>query len=176
MRFIPTPLGGAYLVEPEPHDDERGCFARTWCLDEFGERGLNTDWVQCNVSYNCRAGTLRGLHYQAAPHEEAKLIRCTRGSLYDVIVDLRRDSPTFLGHFAIVLGAGNRTMLYVPEGCAHGFQTLEDETEIFYQMTESYEPASARGVRWNDPAFGITWPDADRLINDRDRTYPDFTG
>ena len=176
MIFAETPLKGAFVIEPERSHDARGFFARTWCQHEMEAHGLNPRLVQCSISFNLRKGTLRGLHYQAAPHEEAKLIRCTRGSLYDVIVDLRRDSPTFLGHFAIVLGAGNRTMLYVPEGCAHGFQTLEDETEIFYQMTESYEPASARGVRWNDPVFGITWPDADRLINDRDRTYPDFTG
>ena len=176
MIFTETPLKGAFVIEPEPLADARGFFARTWCQREAEQHGLNPRLVQCSVSFNRRRGTLRGLHYQAAPHEEAKLVRCTAGALHDVIVDLRRDSPTFRGHFAAVLSAKNRRMLYVPEGFAHGFQTLEDGTEIFYQMSEFYSPESARGVRWDDPAFGIVWPDADRIINDRDRAYPDFAG
>ncbi|PYM94888.1 MAG: dTDP-4-dehydrorhamnose 3,5-epimerase [Candidatus Rokuibacteriota bacterium] len=176
MIFTETPLKGAFVIEPEPLADARGFFARTWCQREAEQHGLNPRLVQCSVSFNRRRGTLRGLHYQAAPHEEAKLVRCTAGALHDVIVDLRRDSPTFRGHFAAGLSAKNRRMLYVPEGFAHGFQTLEDGTEIFYQMSEFYSPESARGVRWDDPAFGIVWPDADRIINDRDRAYPDFAG
>jgi dTDP-4-dehydrorhamnose 3,5-epimerase len=176
LIFTESPLKGAFIVEPERLEDARGFFARTWCEREADIYGLNTRLVQCSISFNIRKGTLRGLHYQASPHQEAKLVRCTMGSLYDVIVDLRRDSPTFKTHFGIVLNAKNRRMLYVPEGFAHGFQTLEDSTEVFYQMSEFYAPASARGVRWDDPAFDITWPPADRVINARDRSYPDFTG
>ena len=176
MRFTETALPGAYIVEPERHEDARGFFARTWCQREAVVYGLNPRLVQCSISFNLRKGTLRGLHYQAAPDEEAKLIRCTMGSIYDVIVDLRRDSPTFRGHFGVVLSAKNHRMLYVPEGFAHGFQTLKDRTEVFYQMSEFYAPHSARGVRWDDPAFGIAWPPGDRIINDRDRTYPNFVG
>jgi len=171
-----APLKGAFVIDPERLTDARGFFARTWCQHEAEVYGLNPRLVQCSISFNARKGTLRGLHYQASPHEEAKLIRCTMGAIYDVIVDLRRDSPTFRGHFGIVLNAENRRMLYVPEGFAHGFQTLEDNTEVFYQMSEFYAPDSARGVRWDDPAFGITWPAADRIINERDRAYPNFAG
>lgn len=173
MRFIPTPLSGAYLVEPEPHDDERGCFARTWCLDEFAERGLNTAWIQCNVSYNRRAGTLRGLHYQADPRPEIKLVRCTRGAAFDVIADVRPASPTYGRWFAAELSADNRRALYVPAGFAHGFSTLSDDTELFYQMSERYYPELARGVRWDDPSLGVTWPDcASRVISPRDLALP----
>jgi dTDP-4-dehydrorhamnose 3,5-epimerase len=174
--FTEAPLKGAFVIEPEPLADTRGFFARTWCQREAEKHGLNPRLVQCSVSFNLRRGTLRGLHYQAAPHEEAKLVRCTTGAIHDVIVDLRPDSPTFRGHFAVLLSAKNRRMLYVPEGFAHGFQTIEDGTEVFYQMSEFYSPQSARGVRWDDPAFGIVWPAADRIINERDRAYPDFTG
>jgi dTDP-4-dehydrorhamnose 3,5-epimerase len=174
--FRGTPLKGAFVIEPEELADERGFFARTWCQREAERHGLNPRLVQCSISFNRRKGTLRGLHYQAAPHEEAKLIRCTAGAIHDVIVDLRRDSPTFREHFAILLSARNREMLYVPEGCAHGFQTLEDATEVVYQMSEFYSPDSARGVRWNDPAFGIAWPIPDCILNARDRAYPDFAG
>lgn len=174
MIFSETALTGAWVVEPERLEDERGFFARSWCEREFGQRGLATRLVQCNVSFNKRRGTLRGMHYQAAPHQEAKLIRCTRGAIHDVIIDLRSDSPTFRRHVAVVLDADSRHMLYVPEGMAHGFQTLEDDTEVFYQMSEFYAPDHARGVRWDDRAFGIRWPEAERTISARDRSYPDF--
>jgi dTDP-4-dehydrorhamnose 3,5-epimerase len=172
--FTETPVMGAFLMDLEPREDERGFFARTWCERECGERGMNLRIAQCNVSFNKKQGTLRGLHYQAAPFQEAKLVRCTRGAIYDVAVDLRPDSPSFKRHVAAVLSAGNRRMLYIPEGCAHGFQTLEDDTEIFYQMSERYSADHARGVRWDDPVFGIEWPAAERIMADRDRTYPDF--
>jgi len=172
--FSETALPGAWVVEPERLEDERGFFARSWCEREFGQRGLATRLVQCNVSFNKRRGTLRGMHYQAAPHQEAKLIRCTRGAIHDVIIDLRSESPTFRRHVAVVLDADSRRMLYVPEGMAHGFQTLEDDTEVFYQMSEFYAPDHARGVRWDDRAFGIRWPEAERTISARDRSYPDF--
>jgi dTDP-4-dehydrorhamnose 3,5-epimerase len=172
--FTETPLGGAFVIEPEPLEDARGLFARTWCRNEFEARGLEIRIAQCSTSLNRTRGTLRGMHYQAPPHAETKVVRCTRGSIYDVIIDLRLDSPTFTRHFAVVLTADNRRMVYVPTGFAHGFQTLEDGTEVFYQISEPYAPAAARGVRWNDPAFGIRWPDADRILADRDRDYPDF--
>ena len=176
MIFQETPLKGAFIIQPECREDARGFFARTWCQREVEAHGLNPRLVQCSISFNLHKGTLRGLHYQAAPHEEAKLIRCTMGAIHDVVVDLRDDSPSFREHFAIVLSAENRQMLYIPEGFAHGFQTLEDNTEVSYQMSESFAPESARGVRWDDPAFGIAWPPADRIIAERDRGYPDFTG
>jgi dTDP-4-dehydrorhamnose 3,5-epimerase len=175
VRFSATPLAGAFVVEPEPVEDERGLFARTWCRREWQARGLNAELAQCSVSFTTRAGTVRGLHYQAAPHAEAKLVRCTRGRIYDVIVDLRPDSPTFKRWTAVELGADDRRMLYVPEGCAHGFQTLADATEVFYQISAAYDPASQRGVRWDDPAFAIVWPDAPaRIVSARDRAFPDF--
>lgn len=174
MRFTETKVAGAYLIEPEPIADERGFFARTWCREEFADHGLNPDLAQANISFNHRKGTLRGLHYQAAPHEEIKVIRCTRGSVYDVIVDLRPDSATFTRHFAIALTADNYRMLYVPAGFAHGFQTLEDDTELFYQISAFHSPEHARGVRWDDPAFQISWPPAERIISEADRGYPDF--
>jgi dTDP-4-dehydrorhamnose 3,5-epimerase len=177
MIFKETRLKGAYEIELEPHGDERGWFARSYCWREFEARGLNPRVVQCNISSNRCRGTLRGMHYQEPPHEEAKLIRCSRGALYDVIVDLRPDSQTFLHWTSIELNAevGKPSrMLYVPEGFAHGFQTLEDDTEVFYQMSQFYAPASGGGFRWNDPAFRIDWPEAVRVISDRDRTYPDF--
>jgi dTDP-4-dehydrorhamnose 3,5-epimerase len=172
--FTEMKLGGAFIVELEKHKDERGFFARSWCQKEFKERGLNPRLVQCNISYNYKAGTLRGMHYQAKPFEEAKLVRCTKGSVYDVIVDLCQDSPTFKQYFGIVLTADDRKMLYVPEGFAHGFLTLEDDSEVFYQMSEFYVPDHARGFRWNDPAFGIDWPSGVQVISDRDRSYADF--
>ena len=168
-------MPGAFVLELEKREDDRGFFARTWCQREFLEHGLNPRLVQCSISYNCTKGTLRGMHYQVAPHEEAKLIRCTAGSIRDVIIDLRPASPSFKQHFAVTLSAGNYRMIYVPEGFAHGFQTLEDNTEILYQMSEFYDPESARGVRWDDPAFAIVWPSANRIITERDRTWPDFT-
>jgi dTDP-4-dehydrorhamnose 3,5-epimerase len=174
MIFIETVLSGAFVIEPEPQEDARGLFARTWCQREFQARGLETRVAQCSTSFNKRKGTLRGLHYQVAPAPETKVVRCTRGSLYDVIVDLRPDSSTFLRHIGIVLTADNRKMLYVPGGCAHGFQTLEDDTEIFYQISEFWAPEHARGVRWDDPLFAIAWPDDQRTIIERDLRYPDF--
>jgi len=175
VKFTPTPLKGAYVVELEPLVDDRGFFARTWCRDEFARQGLSANLVQCSLSFNHRKGTLRGMHYQTAPNEEAKLVRCTSGAIYDVIVDLRRQSRSFKQWFAIELGVTNRRMLYVPEGVAHGFQTLEDCTEVFYQMSEFYHPEAAHGVRWNDPAFRIRWPLRDKMIiADRDLNFPDF--
>jgi dTDP-4-dehydrorhamnose 3,5-epimerase len=176
MTFTETRLSGAFMVDPEPIEDHRGFFARTWCQREYEAHQLNPRLAQCSVSFNKKKGTLRGMHYQIPPHAEAKLVRCTRGAVYDVIIDLRLDSSTFKQHVAVVLTADNRRMLYVPEGLAHGFQTLEDDTEVFYQISDFYAPDYARGVRWNDPAFGIVWPDDDRIIAERDRNYPDFIG
>ena len=172
--FTETRLRGAFVIEPEKHADARGFFARVWCEQEFGAHGLNPRLVQCSVSFNREKGTLRGMHYQAAPFEEAKVVRCTMGAIYDAIIDLRPGSPTFKQFFGVTLTAENRKMLYVPEGLAHGFQTLEDGTEVFYQISERYVPEAARGFRWDDPAFGIEWPPADRIILERDRNYPDF--
>jgi dTDP-4-dehydrorhamnose 3,5-epimerase len=174
LIFKETKLNGAYVIEPERLEDERGFFARTWCQKEFQERGLNPRLVQCNVSFNHKKGTLRGMHYQLAPYEEAKLVRCTKGAIYDVIVDLRPDSKTFKDYLVVVLSAENRKMLYIPEKFAHGFITLEDNTEIFYQMSEFYSAEYARGFRWNDPAFGIQLPLEVVVISDRDRNYSDF--
>lgn len=174
MIFDETKLKGAFVIEPERVEDERGFFARTWCREEFRAHGLNSQLVQCNVSFNKKKGTLRGMHYQAAPHQEAKLVRCTMGAIYDVIVDLRPASATFREWVAVELTASNRRMLYIPEEFAHGFQTLEDGTEVFYQMSEVYAPECAGGVRWNDPAFHIEWPDDARVISARDQGYVDF--
>lgn len=174
MLFSGTAMPGVYEVELERRTDERGFFARIWCEKEFEEHGLDTRLVQCSVSFNIRKGTLRGMHYQAQPHAEAKLVRCTRGAIYDVVLDLRADSPTYKDWVALVLTADKRNMAYVPKGCAHGFLTLSDETEVFYQMSQFYNPEAARGVRWNDPAFQIIWPDAVKVISERDRTYSDF--
>jgi dTDP-4-dehydrorhamnose 3,5-epimerase len=174
MMFTRTMIAGAFLVDLEPITDERGFFARSFCRHEFVARGLNPELAQCNVSLNRRRGTLRGMHWQAAPHEEAKLVRCTRGMLHDVIIDLRAGSPTYRRHAAVLLSAENRRMLYVPEGCAHGFLTLEDDTEVLYQMSAFYAPESAQGVRFDDPAFGIRWPAEVTVISERDRGYPDW--
>jgi dTDP-4-dehydrorhamnose 3,5-epimerase len=173
MTFKETSLKGAYLIEPELHEDERGFFARTFCQEEFRKHGLNPQLVQCSVSYNRSRGTLRGMHYQTAPYAETKLVRCTKGAIYDVIIDLRPGSPTFARWIGADLTAANLRMIYIPEQFAHGFQTLEDDTEVFYQMSELYAPECARGIRWNDPAFGIHWPTADRIISVRDNSYPD---
>jgi dTDP-4-dehydrorhamnose 3,5-epimerase len=174
--FQPTALEGAFVLEPERLSDERGFFARTWCAREAEHHGLDPRVVQCSTSYNKTKGTLRGMHFQVAPHEEAKLVRCTRGAVYDVIIDLRPSSPAFTRHVAVMLSAENGRAIYVPEGFAHGFQTLEDDSEVLYQMSTFYVPSHSRGVRWNDPAFRIAWPPAERIITDRDRRYPDFTG
>ncbi len=171
MIYTETKLSGAYIIEPEPISDERGFFARTWCRREFRERGLCSDFVQCNISSNARRGTLRGMHYQADPHPEIKLVRCTHGAIYDVIVDLRPASPTRYQWVGVELTATNHRMLYIPAGFAHGFQTLEDASEVFYQMSDFYYPELARGVRWDDPAFGVIWPIAERIISGRDATF-----
>jgi dTDP-4-dehydrorhamnose 3,5-epimerase len=174
MLFTEMRLKGAYIIDPERIEDERGFFARTWDRHEFEALGLNSTLAQCNISYNARRGTLRGMHYQVAPHEETKLVRCTAGTIYDVIIDLRPGSPTLREWLAVELSAANRRMLYIPPGYAHGFQTLEDHSEVFYQMAEFYAPDYARGVRWNDPAFGIIWPEVPQMIAARDQAYPDF--
>lgn len=174
MRFKETKLKGAYVIELELLRDDRGFFARSFCREEFNKYDLNFQVAQCNVSYNKKRGTLRGMHYQAAPHEEDKLIRCIKGSMYDVIIDLRPDSPTFKQWISIELVADNYTMLYVPKGFAHGFQTLLDDTEVFYQMSELHYPEFARGVRWDDPAFGITWPISQPILSPKDCSYPFF--
>lgn len=174
MIFEETKLPGAFEISLEPKKDERGFFARAWCQKEFEANQLNPRLVQCNISFNSRKGTLRGMHYQAVPFAEAKLVRCTRGSIYDVVLDLRPESPTFKGWVAVVLTAERRNMVYVPEGCAHGFLTLEDDTEVFYQMSEFYHAESAHGFRWNDPSFMISWPEKVEVISERDRSYPNF--
>lgn len=173
MVFIETSLAGAFVVALEPHYDERGFFARTFGPDEFEAHGLNPRLVQCSLSRNRLKGTLRGMHYQEAPHAETKLVRCTMGSIYDVIIDLRASSPTRHQHVGVVLSAANHRAMYVPEGFAHGFLTLEDDSDVFYQISHTFHPASARGVRWNDPAFAISWPAAPLIVADRDAGYPD---
>ena len=175
MIFTPTTLGGAVVIDLERHEDERGFFARTWCVREFEAEGLSTRLVQSSVAFNERRGTLRGMHYQRAPFGEVKLVRCTRGALYDVIVDLRPDSPTYLGWFGVELSAANGRTLYVPEGFAHGYQTLEDGTEALYQMSQFHAPQAAGGARWDDPAFAIEWPPAERrIMSERDANWPDY--
>ena len=179
MILEQTPLAGAYVIELELLRDERGHFARTFDAAQFAQGGLDGRVVQASTSFNVRAGTLRGMHYQAAPHGEVKLIRATRGAVFDVIVDLRRDSATFRGWFGVELDAASGRSLYVPVGCAHGFQTLVDDTEVLYQMSYHYVPEAARGVRFDDPAFAIEWPEppiGGRVVTDRDRGYPDFAG
>jgi dTDP-4-dehydrorhamnose 3,5-epimerase len=175
MTFTETSLAGAYLIELEPRTDERGFFARAWCRREFDEHGLSPEMVQCNVSYNTQSGTLRGMHYQRHPHAETKLIRCTSGAIYDVIIDLRPSSPTYTRWIGVELNDANRRMLYVPEGFAHGYQTLVAETEVVYQVSAYYTPEAEGGVRWDDPAFGIVWPGAEqRIISPKDQAWPDF--
>jgi len=175
MTFTETELAGVFVVGLQKMEDERGYFARSWCREEFREHGLDDALVQCNVSFNRAKGTLRGMHYQAAPHGESKLMRCTRGALFDVALDLRPASATFLRWFGVELTQDNGKMLFIARGCAHGFQTLADDTEIFYQMSQVYVPEAARGVRWSDPLFGIRWPMEVRRISPRDRDYPDST-
>jgi len=174
MIFGETALKGAYIIDSEMKEDERGFFARSFCMKEFERHGLNPRVAQCNISFNRKKGTLRGMHYQIAPHEEAKLVRCTRGSIYDVIIDLRHHSATFKQWLAVELTATNFRMLYIPKGFAHGFQTLEDNTEVFYQMSEFYYPEYARGIRWDDRAFGIKWPLMKPIMSEKDKSYPLF--
>ena len=174
MIFTETKIKGVYIIEPELLTDERGFFARSFCKDEFRNHGLETDIVQCNISYNKKKGTLRGMHYQAPPFEEAKIVSCTKGSIYDVVVDLRKDSPTYCQWVATELNEKNFKMIYIPRGCAHGFQTLDDEVVVYYQMTEFYHPEYARGVRWNDPTIGIVWPFSVGIISEKDQNYGNF--
>lgn len=175
MNFLGLPLKGAFIIEPEKKCDERGFFVRTWCSKEFSEHSLSANLVQCSISYNIKKGTLRGMHYQISPYEEVKLVRCTRGSIYDVIIDLRPDSDTFTKWYAVILNSNNNKMIYIPEGFAHGFLTMENETEVFYQMSEFFYPELSKGVRWNDPLFNISWPKVENLIiSQKDREWKDF--
>lgn len=174
MQFIPAGLEGVYTIELELLQDDRGFFARSFCQKEFAKHGLEPRFVQCNTSWNEKKGTLRGMHYQVEPHSEVKLVRCTRGAICDVIIDLRPDSPTRCEWIAVELTVENRKMLYVPEGFAHGYQTLEDDTETFYQVSAFYTPGAERGIRWNDPHFGIEWPLSDPILSQKDRAHPDF--
>jgi len=174
MKFVATAVTGAFIVEIDALSDERGLFARTFCAETFAEQGLAWVYPQCNVSTSIRRGTLRGLHYQADPKPEAKLVRATRGRVFDVAVDLRPDSPSFLKWAAAELDATRHNAFYIPTGCAHGFLTLEDDCTLFYQMSEAYAPDLARGVRWDDSAFGIAWPFAPDVISERDAAYPDY--
>jgi len=172
--FTPLALPGAMIVDLERFDDARGFFARAWCEREFAEAGLNPRLVQASISHNYRRGTLRGMHYQIAPDEEDKLVRCIQGAIWDVIIDLRPDSPTYLQHRGVELNAARGRALYVPKGFAHGFQSLTDESQLFYQMSQAYAAESARGLRWNDPRFAIDWPERPPILNPRDASYPDF--
>ena len=174
MLFKKTKFKGVFIIKPERLKDKRGFFARTFCKKEFKKRGLNSRLVQCSISLNKKKGTLRGIHYQSSPQQEAKLVSCTRGAIYDVLLDLRPGSSTFKQWLTVELTADNRWMLYVPEGVAHGFQTLKNNTEVLYQMFEFYYPECSRGVRWNDPAFGIRWPFKNGIVSPRDQQYPDF--
>jgi dTDP-4-dehydrorhamnose 3,5-epimerase len=175
MRINETKLGGVYIIEPQRFEDARGFFAPAFSAREFAARGMESEFVENNISYSKWAGTLRGMHYQAAPYGQAKLVRCTRGAIFDVVVDLRRDSPTFREWVGVELTAESRQLLYLPSDCAHGFQTLVDDTEVFYMVSEVYTPKSERGFRWDDPAFQIAWPETgERIILDRDREFPDF--
>jgi dTDP-4-dehydrorhamnose 3,5-epimerase len=174
LKFVPLPLAGAFVIEIDPIEDERGFFARTFCIDEFREHGLEPCIAQCSISFNKRKGTLRGLHYQAPPHQEAKIVRCIRGAIHDVIVDLRLDSATYRRWAAVDLTADNRRAVYVPKHFAHGFQTLADASDVHYEISERFVPEAGRGLRWNDPAFAIEWPIGDPIVSPRDAGYPDY--
>ena len=175
MIFTETSLKNAFIIEPEKIVDERGFFARSWCEKEFLDHGINPVIKQCNISYNDKKGTLRGMHYQIAPNQEEKLVRCTRGEIFDVIIDIRPDSSTYMQYQSFVLNENNHKMLFIPGGFAHGFQTMEDETEVFYQMSDFFMPDAARGIRWNDKSFKIDWPEVDkRIISEKDLQYQDF--
>ena len=176
MTFTETPLRGAFIIDIVALKDERGFFARTWSADELTKRGLDATVVQCNVAFNPVKGTLRGMHFQRAPYDEVKIIRCTSGALYDVIVDLRPDSPTFRQWTSVEIDAASRRMLYIPKGMAHGYITLTDDVEAYYHVSAPYTPECAGGVAWDDPAFGIKWPFAPTLMSDRDRNWPRFHG
>ena len=175
MRFVPNELNGAYIIELEPILDERGFFARTFCEKEFRQKGLISHFIQCNIAWSKTAGILRGMHYQIAPHAEVKVVRCTRGAIYDVIIDLRPNSPTYCKWAAVELTPRCNKMLYVPEGFAHGYQTMEPDTEVSYWMSNFYHPASQHGIRWDDPSFDIDWPISNPILSEKDRSYPVFT-
>jgi dTDP-4-dehydrorhamnose 3,5-epimerase len=172
LKFLETPFSGLYVVELETLKDERGFFARSFCVREFDALGLDSTVAQCNISFNEKAGTLRGLHFQTPPHEETKLIRCTRGAIYDVAVDIRPDSPSYRRWHAVELTQDNRRMMFIPRGFAHGFQTLADNSEVFYLMSDFHHPESARGLRWDDPALAISWPIGNPIVSNKDRAYP----
>ena len=174
LIFTETKFAGAYVVDIEPTKDERGFFARSWCRSEFKKHGMNSNLEQCNISYNKKNRTLRGMHFQLPPHEEAKFVRCTKGAIYDVIVDLRSESATYCKWQSIELNEENRRALYIPEGFAHGFMTLADDTEVFYQMSSEFVSSSAGGIRWDDPSLDIQWPDQPHCISEKDMTYPDY--
>lgn len=174
MKFTPLSLKDAYLIQPNFIEDNRGFFARSFCTQEFKNHGLNPHLEQCNISYNYKMGTMRGMHYQIGDKSEDKVVRCTMGKIYDIIIDLRLSSETYRHWVGLELSAQNRLMLYIPQGFAHGFQTLEDDTEVFYQMTESFSPEHARGIRWNDPSFNLQWPYDPTVISAKDQQYPDF--
>lgn len=175
MRFEELTIAGAMLVHIEPRPDDRGFFARTFCVEEFAAQGLPSAAVQSSISYNARAGTVRGMHFQWPPSQEAKLVRCLRGKLFDVLLDLRPQSPSYLRHQALALDQDNRAAVFIPAGVAHGFQTLVDDTEVLYQMSDHYVPELQSGVRWNDPQFGISWPLRQIVISDRDAACADFS-
>jgi dTDP-4-dehydrorhamnose 3,5-epimerase len=172
MLFSETHLAGAYIIDIEPRKDDRGFFARSWCMDEFKKHNLNPNLVQCNISFSRLCGTLRGMHYQVPPYQETKLVRCNKGAVYDVIIDLRPNSESFKKWLTVELSAENYRALFVPQGFAHGYQTLTDDTEVFYQVSEFYHPEAERGIRWDDPGFGIKWPIAVSAISDKDKAYP----
>ena len=174
MNFIEAKLKGAFIIELVKIEDTRGFFARSFCMREFEAHGIEANFVQCNISFNKKRGTLRGMHHQVAPHEESKLVRCTMGAVYDVIIDLRPNSETFKQWISVELTCENGRMVYIPKGCSHGFLTLKDNTEVFYHMSEFYAPEYSRGVRWNDPAFAIQWPTEVRCLSKRDQQFPDF--
>jgi dTDP-4-dehydrorhamnose 3,5-epimerase len=174
MIFSETKIEGTFIIEPELLIDERGFFARSFCKEEFDKLGLDSSIVQCNISCNNKKGTLRGMHYQLPPHEEAKIVSCTEGAIYDVVVDLRKDSRTYCQWIAVELTDNNLKMLYIPKGCAHGFQTLKDQTRVFYQVTNFFHPESGRGVRWDDPRFGIHWPAGRKIISRKDKQFSEY--
>ena len=174
MKFLPTALAGAYLIDIEPINDERGFFTRNWCRREFERHGLDTEHAQSSISFNKKCGTLRGLHYQIKPHEETKVVRCTAGSIYDVIIDLRPESSTYMKWISFELSAENRRMIYIPHNFAHGFQTLSNNTEVLYQISESHHPESSKSIRWDDPTFSIKWPPAERTISERDKSHQNY--
>jgi dTDP-4-dehydrorhamnose 3,5-epimerase len=176
MKFIPTALDGVCIIELEMINDNRGFFARSWCKEAFGQNELSNDIVQCNISFNLQCATIRGLHYQVSPHEETKIVRCIRGGIYDVVIDLRKNSPSYMSWIGVNLNSENRKMIYIPTGFAHGYQTLTSETEIYYQVDQYYNPKAEQGIRWDDPAFSIDWPISKNcIVSEKDRAWPNFS-